>query len=342
MNPSSTTDWASSDLYLQTHARRPTPVRHNIDLEIPGVQGAQIAVRCFAPDPAAARRLPDSLWVFALPGSSGDWSYFDLEFPGREHEGYSFAAYLAARGVGLVAIDTLGTGDSVFPSDGAALTLELLAFANHQAVTEVRARLAAGTLHPEVEPLGELMLCGVGHSGGGGTSIVQQAEHNSFDLLAVLGMASDDMEIHGGHDGVRAEFSIDANGMLFRDSPATAARARGYLNDVPDDVISGRTIRPFPQSYPSVMRRGTLLPYAQKITCPVLVAIGEVDYVGSPFDEPRRYAASSDVTVYIQPGSAHWHFQSTHRHEFWIAVHNWIWSRSRFRDGRRPNTAPHD
>jgi hypothetical protein len=88
------------------------------------------------------------------------------------------------------------------------------------------------------------------------------------------------------------------------------------------------------------MRRGTLLPYAATIDIPVFVAFGEVDYGGSPFEEPARYARARDLTVYIQPGSAHWHNQSTPRRELWTALANWLWGRERFRDGRRPATEP--
>jgi hypothetical protein len=88
------------------------------------------------------------------------------------------------------------------------------------------------------------------------------------------------------------------------------------------------------------MKRGTLLPYAQRIECPVFVGMGEVDYVGTPFDEPSRYAAARDVTVYVQPGSAHWHNLASTRHELWTALANWLWGRARFRDGRRPDTSP--
>lgn len=320
--------------------RRREPARHDFGLELEGIAGASIAARCFAPEPEPAAHLPPPLWIFAIPGSTADWRYFDLEFPGRESEGYSWADYLTARGVGLVAIDNLGIGDSVFPAHGSRLTLELLADANHQAVTQVRERLAAGTLVAGLESIGSPFLCGVGHSGGGGVSIVQQGTFQSFDALSVLGMAADDMEIHGGHDGVVSEFEVTEAGLLHRSSIAPTAWARGYLEDVPEDIVRGRAILPFPPSFPSVMQRGTLLPYAASITCPVFVGMGEVDYVGSPFDEPGRYERSRDVTVYVQPGSAHWHFMSSRRRELWTAHYNWLWSRARFRDGRRPDTAP--
>lgn len=324
----------------ELRAPRQQPTRHDFAVALDEVSGASIAGRCFAPDPDAAAQLPTPLWVFAIPGSGADWRYFDLEIAGREHEGYSWAAYLAARGVGLIAIDNLGVGDSRFPAPGSGLTLELLASANHQAVLEVRRRLRDGTLAPSVTPLPSVFLCGTGHSGGGGVGIVQQAQFASFDALAVLGMAADDMEIHGGHDGVVSEFEVTEAGLLFREQMAPTAWARGYLEDVPKDVVLGRRILPFPVSFPSMMQRGTLLPYAQRVGCPVFIGMGEVDYVGSPFAEPARYARSPDVTVYVQPGSAHWHFMSSRRHEFWAAHFNWLWGRARFREGRRPVTAP--
>jgi hypothetical protein len=324
----------------ETHAPRREPTRHDFSVDVGGLAGATIAGRCFAPDPTRAGRLPIPLWIFAIPGSSADWRYFDLEFPGHEDEGYSWAAYLSARGVGLVAIDNLGIGDSNFPADGSLLSLELLADANHQAVTQVRRHLAQGTLAPELDPISSVFLCGVGHSGGGGVSVVQQGTFQSFDALSVLGMAADDVEIHGGHDGVLSEFEITEAGLLYRPTMAPTAWARGYLEDVPSDIVLGRRILPFPPSFPSVMKRGTLLAYAGAITCPVFVGMGEVDYVGSPFQEPHRYAQSPDVTVYVQPDSAHWHFMGSRRHEFWTAHYNWLWSRARFRDGQRPDTAP--
>jgi hypothetical protein len=320
------------------------PLRIDVPVEAAGVAYASVAVRCFAPEPAAAASLPDPLWVFATHGSGADWRYWDIWVEGREDEGYSFAEFFTGRGVGVVAIDVLGIADSPFPADGALLTLETLARAHHQVATEARARLAAGTLLPGLDPV-EALWCGVGHSGGGGTTVVQQSTCRSFDFLAVLGMPADDFEVLGGHDGVVGAMVRDEHGLLVTSPSATPeervrARARAHLDDVPEDVIAARPGRPLPPSWPSLMQRGTLLPYARTITCPVFLGFGEVDYGGTPFEEPGRYAQASDVTVYIQPGSAHQHNSSAARRELWTSLFNWLWGRARFRDGLRPDTSP--
>jgi hypothetical protein len=320
------------------------PVRVDVPVEAAGVAGSSVAVRCFAPEPGAAGRLPDPLWVFATHGSGADWRYWDIWVPGHVSDGYSFAEFFTRRGIGVAAIDVLGVGDSVFPGDGALLTLETLAAAHDQVARELRTRVAAGTLVPGVAPVADALWLGVGHSGGGGTTVVQQSTRESFDFLGVLGMPADDFEVLGGHEGVVSQVVVNERGMLVA-SPTgeegrRRSRARAYLDDVPDLVIDARETRPFPPSWPSLMKRGTLLPYAATITSPVFLGFGEVDYGGSPFEEPDRYRSASDVTVYIQPGSAHQHNSSAARQELWLALYNWLWGRARFRDDRRPDTSP--
>jgi len=316
-----------------------------VRVPFPGVDGATVAARCFPPDRHSADLLPDPIWVFATHGSGADWRYWHIDVPGEPNGGYSFADVFTRRGVGVVAIDILGVGDSTFPADGTLLSLEALARAHAYAVDHVRTAVADGSLIPRMAPVSGARWCGVGHSGGAGVTIVQQATHASFDLIAPLGMPADDFEVLGGHDGVLSEMVINGRGMLEgsrvpRSEAFSRSRARAHLDDVPEHVITAREPQPFPQSFPSMMRRGTLLPYAQRIACPVFLGFGEVDYAGSPFEEPSRYASAGDITVCIQPGSAHQHNTSTGRHELWNTLFNWIWGRTRFRDGRRPDTAP--
>ena len=328
----------------------PSPLKPTV-LSIPvtldGIQGASIAARCYAPVDPSGTRLPHPVWVFAIHGSGADWRYWDIWVPGREEQGYSFAEFITRRGVGLVSIDVLGVGESRFPADGALLTLDLLGSAHAQAAAECRKRLAEGRLIPGLQPIPDVRWCGIGHSGGAGCTMVVQGDYASFDLIGLHGMPADDFEVLGGHDGVRGALSLDASGMLggghdaqVDSVAALRSRARAHMDDVPDVVINARDARTFPPSFPSMMRRGVLLPYARRIVCPVFTAFGEIDYGGSPFEEPRRFAGSSDVTVHIQPGSAHQHNTATTRGEIWLALYNWIYGRLHFGEGRRPNTAP--
>ena len=204
-----------------------TAVRFPVDLE--AGTGAIIGGRCFAPDPEAAARLPQPIWVVAMPGGAASWRYFDMKVPGRADDEYSFAAFMARRGIGTVAIDTLGIGESEFPFPVEHLTLEAIASANHQAAAAVRRRLDEGTGAADAAPGGRVFLCGLGHSGGAGATMIQQSRHRSYDAVALFGMPADDFKMYG--DGQATAHDVmkpNDRGLLTMQARPPASRRAGF------------------------------------------------------------------------------------------------------------------
>jgi pimeloyl-ACP methyl ester carboxylesterase len=64
--------------------------------------------------------------------------------------------------------------------------------------------------------------------------------------------------------------------------------------------------------------------HARRIECPVFIGLGERDSTCDHHDEPRAYASSSDVTLFILPRSAHCHNTAGTRHDLWDRLARWV------------------
>src|ERR1700749_170335 len=93
--------------------------------------GAGIEARAIAP-----------VMVVCLPGGGMSRRYFDLPVPG-----YSMAAYLAQRGILVVTLDHPGIGESDVPDDAWALTPEMVADVDAEAVRQIQRQLASGLIN---------------------------------------------------------------------------------------------------------------------------------------------------------------------------------------------------
>jgi pimeloyl-ACP methyl ester carboxylesterase len=317
------TETAAPDLTIDVSAALPFGSEHNAvaaDVHLP--EGPPRAV------------------LLCWPGGSYSRSYWDLHVPGRA--GYSFAEHMTSDGFLVIAADPLGVGASSRPKDVDAVTLEAIAAAGAEFVREVRHRLGAGDLHPELEPLpAGVPLVGVGHSLGGAICVVTQAIHDCYDGVADLGYT------HGSKDALEggpaastsdlraprraAEAQAKAFfGSAWDDGYALAAREPHhgwlYAADVPQDVIAvddrGATAWPR-QSYVEALHAGFTAPFAARITCPLLLAFGDQDIPGSPRDDAGFYTASPDITVLTLVDSAHSHNLATTRTMLWDRIGTW-------------------
>jgi pimeloyl-ACP methyl ester carboxylesterase len=276
--------------------------RIRVDDVLPGERDLSLAADVYRPergDPAAA--------LFCFPGGGLDRRWFDLAAPGR-----SFAAALTARGCAVVTIDSLGWGESSRPRDGFALVPEVIAAANARAVDALAAELPAGL--PRV---------GVGHSLGALLAIVQQAEHESFGALVLLGattrglrvvLSDDELAYADRPEAARAallRLAQQRSGGAWFALPA-AMRAGALFNGGADPAALA-AMRAIACDVVSVlalfsMLPGITAPWSERVRVPVFLGVGERDITGPPHELPAAFPASRDVTLHVQPGASHSHF----------------------------------
>jgi pimeloyl-ACP methyl ester carboxylesterase len=286
-------------------------------------------VRGWTSTPDAARAGGSTVIVACcLAGGTCSSEYFDLRVEG--YPGYSMAEHLAARGIVTIALDHLGVGTSSPVDDIYRLTPQLVSAVNDAAFRNVLARLASSTDAP-------LMAVGVGHSMGGMLVTVQQSRHRTFDALAVLG--------HGG-DGLGSVLTDDEaalEGNLDDMTEAIVQLARARFSNRPRP----RRGAPVPGSFlaedvPVAVRKAfmrqqtsllftcgltSMIPNATdddkaEIDVPVFLGFGERDLT-TDFDGSVERYPGADVTLYVVPGSAHCHNQSSNRVLLWDEIATW-------------------
>jgi pimeloyl-ACP methyl ester carboxylesterase len=296
----------------------------------------ETAVTVFAPEPGHVADPP--IVFFGFPGGEYARGYYAIEQPG--FSGYDQAAYHTARGAIFVACDHLGVGDSSQPSDPASLTYENIAAANHAAVTDVMARVRAGDLVRSIGPLPDAHAIGMGQSMGGCFLIVQQANHGTFEGIAVLGFSAiqtvlptpPGQEAVGGPQVARGERVEELDTTLSAD----AFRYAFHLDDVPGELVEadmqGYPVRDqapmwgsatVPLCAATMLSPGVVADEAARVTVPVLVAVGERDVVPDPQAEAGAYSSSPDVTLYVQPRAAHMHNFAGTRRLLWDELDAW-------------------
>lgn len=150
---------------------------------------AHVAVTVVLPDPADLPAQP--VVCFAKPGGGYSRLYFTHALPGPP-PGTALGAqaeFHVARGWIFVALDNLGSGDSSV-HDTRSLGFTVVTSAAMAAEQEVLLRLANGILLPGYPPVLQPVRLGIGQSTGGSLTIVQQARHDCFDGIGVLGFSA--------------------------------------------------------------------------------------------------------------------------------------------------------
>jgi pimeloyl-ACP methyl ester carboxylesterase len=271
--------------------------------------------------------------VCCLAGGTCSTEYFDLHVDGFAH--YSMAEHLASSGVVTVALDHLGVGGSDRVDDVFLITPQVVSAVNDYAFRAVLKRLRerpwAGV---------RLAAVGVGHSMGGMLAIVQQARHQTFDGVVVLG--------HGG-DGLLAVLTEEEraiSGPLDEATPAIIAAARTRFAESPrvegssgvvpgsflSDDVPGAVRRAFVEQQTGLLYTCGLTSMIPDVTdlekasveVPVLVAFGDHDLTDAYDLSAARYTASRDVELYVLPGSAHCHNQASSRTRLWHRILDWV------------------
>ena len=306
-----------------------SPVTIEVDIRgaVPLEGRRHIAAWVFGPS-EPAERVP---LLFCLPGGSYTRAYWHLEVP--DHPGYSFAEHMAAKGMLVVAIDHIGTGDSSRHPRAIDLTPEVVASANAAAFSEVVRRAEKGSLAPGLGPLTLGPTVAVGHSMGAMLAIYQQSLHRSFDAIAPLGYGTVGPIMNFG-DGVALPSLESIMGAarrgLMDDIPLidrSGIRHHFYWEDVPPEVIAADDLTN--TRVPGICGPLSIVPFivsdhARRVECPVFIGLGERDSTPDHYDEPRAYASSRDVTLFILEKSAHCHNTAGTRHQLWDRLGHWV------------------
>jgi pimeloyl-ACP methyl ester carboxylesterase len=284
---------------------KPETRRIAVSEVLPGERSLELAADVFRPEGTGAPLAS----FFCFPGGGLDRRYFDLDAPGR-----SFARALAARGFAVVTIDSLGWGESSRPRDGFGLVPEVIAAANARAVEAL-----AGELEQTWPGLPRI---GVGHSLGGLLAIVQQAEHESFDALVLLGvstrglrvMLSDEELAHADRPEALlpelVRLAKKRSGEACSSCPRRRAGAIVGGGADPAALAAMRRVGCDVVSVPALfsMLPGSSTPWAARVRVPIFLGIGERDITGPPHEIVASFPASPDVSLLVLPATGHSHF----------------------------------
>jgi len=294
---------------------------------------ASIAGWVFVPQ-VIAEEGAASLWYLGIPGATyRGLSYFDRQVEGYPADAFSIARFLARQGIGLVVIDTLGTGESEIEANGELITRFVTAEANAQVLSQVRERLLAGMLVPELDAVPEnaLFLGGFGHSMGA-FQLTQLA------LLLEERGAPLDAAIFAGWGHSMPDYSrvgIDAKGLI-----AVLTEQNGY-SVIPRPLMRLVFYGPQP-SVPAKLievdeRDATIFPKglmdeglipgivaqeAGQVQCPVLNVLASYDFFPSAQQQGVFYRSTRLFTAFTQAHAAHCNFEDS-RHEYWRAIVGW-------------------
>jgi len=327
---------------ISGRAAPPIELRIDVTSAVPLAGPSVIAASVYLPDPV--KLAPRPVVMFAAPGGGYSRGYFDLRFDG--HSGYSQAEYHAAQGMIFVAYDHLGVGESTTEHNH-ALTVEMIADANHAMVTETLTRLARGSLQADFPAVDKPFVIGIGQSMGAGVTIVMQGRKRTFDAVGILGVSAIHTQLP--QPTPEAARRSRVNYMYTRATPnkelsvpKSAANIADFKypfhwEDVPPAILDAdmRGGYPVRQTAPyfgsaaipvcavAMNSPGYFTPEASMIDVPVFIGVGERDVCPNPWAEPSAYWNSKDVSLYVVPCMAHMHNFASTRELLWRRLGYW-------------------
>lgn len=272
---------------------------------------------------------------FGFPGGGYSRGYWDIQWPG--HAGYSQAEYHARNGHIFVACDHIGVGDSSVPDDLPGVSFEDEAAIDHLTTAGVLRMLAEGGLAPGLEPIADAVAFGMGQSMGGFTLTLQQAAHESFAGIAILGWSAVETRVPPPPDmpPLPADRSLVTPEMRYQ-----YFRWGFHYDDVPEELVRAdleewplrSAARPLPNWASRTIPGNTALfmspnnyvaPFAARVAVPVFVAMGERDVSPDFHAEPAAYRAATDITFWVQPRAGHMHNFAGTRELLWARIERW-------------------
>jgi pimeloyl-ACP methyl ester carboxylesterase len=286
---------------------RPDPLRADVSAAT-GLPGAAVAGWSFV-----SGTEPETVAV-CLHGGGYDKRYWHFSSPGLT--GFSMSEHFVERGIAVVALDTLGMGESSRPERIEDLTLEVAAAAHDEAVRGVRERFPGARI------------VGIGHSLGGMLALAQQAGHRSYDRLALLGWSARtiNVELEADH------FLADGD---YRWLNRQRVHHLFHWDDVPQELIAAddANLVPTPRTLEdAAFQPGISEAHAGAIDVPLFIGLGERDVSRDPRGEPALYPRAYDITLYILGRSGHCHNFASTRRTLWDRLLGWACSSDRADD----------
>ena len=305
--------------------------KFRLDVDVTGRAPAgcrRITADLFVP---AEISLPSVLWC-CVPGGGANRSYFDLDVPSGAGE-YSMARFAADRGVTVLTIDPPGVGESDLPDDGYCLTPRRVADIIELVVNDITDRLSQGTIKG-APAISFSVRVGIGHSAGGLLIACQQACHQSYSALALLGFSDTGLpEVLTEEElsyADRPEEVLDALPKLVEARFGQPYPELGGIDfgtrEVPDSVAeaaSGVETRLLALVGMMALIPGSMKPELDKIDVPTLVAVGEHDIAGDIGVLPSQLPACSDLTLITLKNTGHNHNQASSRLLLWRRLLGW-------------------
>ena len=266
------------------------------------------------------RLIEPAVLLVCLPGGGMNRGFFDLVPPGTNGLGdasFSFARQMAARGFIVALIDHLGIGESSRPKDGFALSGDVLAHATHHVLgainTRVRTHYGASAA--------QKCTVGVGHSMGALVTVLQQAQHRSYEAIALLGFSTHGLPTYVPQplhslardpQALRAQLPQLARRMFKEPYPylERTSESRGMFAGDRADArgiaalhLLREPILPLPSWHS--MLPGNVAHEAASIDVPVFLGMGDRDIVGPPDQAPSAFPRSPLIELQVLPESGH-------------------------------------
>jgi len=290
-------------------------LEHELD-KVPGLPDSRLRIAADVFWPESLR--PDPAVLFCFPGGGVHRAYFDMR-PGGDVS-FSLADAMTAQGHIVISVDHLGVGASSRPHDGFALTADVLAAANAQAVSGLAARLRDGTAAPSLAALSAFTPIGLGHSMGAMLVTLQHVAAPFFAGLALLCFATRGLPQYmtdaERENLVRPNLGRDAYPRLAATRfggdpypPVARGRAGSAASDAVAEVQAGVLATAAFQS----MMPGSIAPEAAALRTKLFLAAGDRDMTGPPHEIPASFPACTDIRLLVVENSGHHPFVSVNR-----------------------------
>ncbi|MCU1646131.1 MAG: alpha/beta hydrolase [Nocardia sp.] len=302
--------------------------RHVVDVGpiVPELAGQPIAATVFSPaDPSG------QIVFCCLPGGGLSRRYWDLQVP--EDDSYSFARWMASRGFPVISVDHAGTGGSTLSRDGTPPLLGHVIAANHAVFSILCNKLQQQWTGTATAPA--LRRVGVGHSMGAGLTVRQQAVHETYDAICLVGFdtkglpgvippeVTDLLTDEPPDDVLLAQLTVRMFGSAY---PAMSANVHG-TRTVPAPVrlaMEAATTRLLGAGGLLSLLPGNVAIDAGRIRVPALVLNGEHDsLINGRLDRVTRYPGTASFTSHVLPGAGHIHNIAPTRNLFWENMLHW-------------------